>query len=208
MKRRGAWLFLAITLWACGQPYVMVGGPETEISENFAVDLPDGWRRHNLDRDKSPRSKGELDQLIERRELTWDTIRITRDGLLLQQIGIGRIASNNEFPHTKKKLSEGMLPQEAAEVIIDNLRSNPDITKQQIAENVPAKVGSYPGFKLMYTYQTKRGLTIKGAYYGVMLGKWHYYLLYEAPARYYFAKDLPVFEKVKESFKILTTGLA
>ncbi|MFQ5801037.1 MAG: hypothetical protein ACE5HH_04900 [Candidatus Hydrothermarchaeales archaeon] len=135
-------------------------------------------------------------------------IRITRDGLTLQQISIGRIAADEELPHTKKKLSNGMLPQELAEVITDDLRSNANITNLQVNENVPATVGGHPGFKLLYTYQTKQGLKIKVAHYGVMSGDWCYYLLYEAPARYYFPKDFPVFEKVKETFKIHKADVA
>lgn len=199
---RFLFLLLIFALPAC-LPYVLVKGRYTASLENFEVDLPDGWRKHDLMWDHSPMSKSLLEELQKRRKLTWDIVRITKDGLALQQIAIGRVATDEELPHTKKKLSKGMLPQEVAEVFIDNIRSNPNITNQQFTENTPATVGGYPGFKLLYTYRTKQGLKIKRVYYGVMLSNWCYYLIYEAPASHYFAKDYPVFEKVKDSFRIL-----
>jgi hypothetical protein len=148
-------------------------------------------------------SRAVVASLNQRRKLDWDTVRITRDGLLLQQIGIGRIPLTAELPHTKRKLAGGMLPAEAAELISDNLRSNPNLTHQEILENVPAVVGGFPGLKLHYTYQTKDRLTIEGLFYGTIVGPWLYYVLYEAPAQHYFDKDLQVFDNTRSSFQIL-----
>jgi hypothetical protein len=172
---------LIILLWGCA-PWVMVGGKYAMKSQNFEVDLPEGWRRHNL---------------------TTDKLLITKDGLSLQQIQIARKAIDEELSFTKKKFSKGMLPEELAEVIIDNLRSNSNIMNLKITENVPANIGDYPGFKLSYTYKTKSGLRRKGGYYGFMIDTWYYDIIYEAPARFYFAKYHPAFEKVKDSFRIL-----
>jgi hypothetical protein len=63
-------------------------------------------------------------------------------------------------------------------------------------------VGGYPGFKLVYSYQTRRNLKKQGVYYGVLVDQWYYYLSFQAPARYYLARDLPTFEKIRHSFKI------
>jgi hypothetical protein len=166
------------------------------------VELPAGWNKHEILWDISPGSRDILAQLNDRRDLTGDKIRITRDGLLLQYIAIGRVEITKEFPHTRKKLSAGMLPQEVAGIIADNLLSNPNITRQKITANVPALVGDQPGFKLAYSFETNKGLPVKGNYYGALVGEWHYYLIYEAPAQYYFEKDYPVFEKLEESFRI------
>jgi len=188
----------------CGcAPYVMVGGKYTAGPENFEVDLPQGWRKHELRFDQHPASRVMLEELNKRRDPAGDIVRLTRDGLLLQQIIIGRTGIDKELPHTKRKLSKGMLPQEVAEVIIDNIRSNPNISNQNVLENSPARLSGYTGFKLIYSYQTKEGLRIKGACYGAVVGDWYYYVLYEAPERYYFTKDYQVFEQVKDTFKIL-----
>lgn len=189
-------------------PYVLVGGKYTAGPENFEVDLPEGWKKHEMRFDNSPISRAMLQELNKRRDPAGDVVRITRDGLLLQQIVIGRILLDKEWPHTKRKLAKTMLPQEVAEVIIDNIRSNPNISNQNILENSPAKLSGYAGAKIIYTYHTKESLRIKGAHYGTMVGDWYYYVLYEAPERYYFAKDYRAFEQIKDTFRILKAGAA
>ena len=193
-------LFLVVSLSGCA-PYVAVGGKYTAGTENFEVDLPSGWRQHFSAYD--PMFRQVLPDLLERRDLTKDVVRITRDGLNLQQIAIGRIALESDLPHTKRKLSKGMLPQEMAEVILDNIRSNPSMTNLKIVENAAATVAGNQGFKLLCAYKTKGGLTVKAAYYGVTVGSWHLYLVYEAPQRHYFDRDYTTFERVKNSFRVL-----
>ena len=39
--------------------------------------------------------------------------------------------------------------------------------------------------------------------YCLMLNDWCYEILYEAPERHYFSKDLPAFNQVKESFRLI-----
>lgn len=63
-------------------------------------------------------------------------------------------------------------------------------------------MGGYPGFNLHYAYRTGDRLKVEGIFSGAMVGTWLYYVLYEAPAQHYFAKDLQVFEKVRNSFQI------
>ncbi len=198
---------LIVLLSGCA-PYVPVQGQFVASEDNFEVDLPNGWRKHDQTVDQAPLSRMILEQLEERRKLEWDVLRITKDGLTLQQISIGRIPADEELPHTKKTLSREMLPQELAKIVLDNFRSNANIANFKVTENAPATVGGYQGFKLLYEYKTKQGLKVKVAYYGAMVGDWYYYLLYEAPARHYYPKDYPVFEKVKKSFRILKGNVA
>jgi hypothetical protein len=182
MKKSWMFYLLAIfLLWGCAT-WVAVGGKYAMSSQNFEVKLPDGWRKY---------------------ELVKDALLITKDGLSLQQIRIGRMSIDKDLDHTKKKFSKEMLPQEVAEMVIDNFRSNPNVISQEIIENTPAQIGGYSGYKFVFTYQTKEGLTKKGVNYGFMSGNWFYEILYEAAERYYFAKDLPAMEKVKDSFRLL-----
>ena len=181
------YLFMVLFLGGCiplegRAPWTIMGGIYTMSSQNFEVELPEGWRRHNF---------------------TPDALLITLDGLSLQQICIARSPIDKEIPYTQKKFSKGMLPQEVAEVVIDHMRFNPNIMNLKITENIPARISNYSGFKLIYSYQTNGGLKKKSIYYGFMMENWYYGLLYDAPARHYFEKDLPTFERVKESFRIL-----
>ncbi len=181
----------------------MVSGRYEARGENFVVDLPQGWRRHNASADPL---YGFTAMLEKRHKLSWDVIRLTRDGLLLQQICIGRIPLTEELPHTKRKLAQQMTPWEAAEVMSDDFRSNSNLTHQEIIENTPASVGGYPGFNLHYAYRTGDRLKLEGLLSGAIVGPWLYYVLYEAPAQYYFAKDIQVFEKTRNSFQIGKTS--
>jgi hypothetical protein len=118
MKRKLIWvplvIFHAFFLASCAVPYSLVTEAHVTAPENFSVDLPQGWRQHNTSGDPLYAYTAMLEK---RRKLGWDVIRLTRDGLLLQQIGIGRIPISEELPYTKKKLAQEMIPQEAAELI-------------------------------------------------------------------------------------------
>lgn len=182
MKIKSAfYLLFALVLCGCAT-WVAVGGNYKSDSENYIVKLPEGWRKYNP-------AKGKL--------------LITKDGFMLQRIQIMRAKIDTELQHTKKRFQNGMLPQEAAEVVIDNLRSNPSIMNQRIIENKPAQIGGRSGFKLVYTYQNKYGLNKKGVFYGLLTQNWWYEIVYEAPERHYFAQSLPAFEKVMDTFRLI-----
>jgi hypothetical protein len=172
---------LALAVSGCAT-WVAVGGKHTERAHNFEVALPEGWRKLN------PASDGLL---------------ITRDGFSLQLIRVSRIAIDRELPHAKKKFGRKMLPQEAADIVIDNFKSNPNIMAQSILSNKPAVIGGQAGFRLHTSYRTTEGLTKNGLLYGFICGEWYYELIFEAPQRYYFEKDAATFERVKESFRLI-----
>ena len=176
-------LFILILSMGCA-PWVQVGGLYKMESHNYSVELPQGWMRWN---------KG--DQLL-----------ITRDGVPLQNIQIVRQNIDEPLKHTKKKLSKTMLPQEAAEVILDNVASNNDISEFAIVENTPLTINGMSGFKAIYSYKTKDGLKVKSVYCGVIQDQWFYGINYNAPERHYFDKDIKTFENVLESFKLIKTA--
>ena len=179
-------LLITIIVMGCAT-WVSVKGKYSMSSQNFEVEIPDGWRRFNLSR---------------------DALIITKEGLSLQQINIMRREIDKELPHTKKKLSKEMMPQEVSEVITDNIRSNPNIMNQQFIENAPAQIGGYSGIKIVYIYQTKAGLAKKGVNYCFMFGKWCYEIIYEAPERHYFGKDLSAFNQIVKSFRLIKTTVS
>ena len=69
----------------------------------FALDLPPDWMMMNF---------------VE------DGLVATRDGFNLQAVKVRKIKFGEDLPHTKKKVSKGMAPQELAEVLLDDLRSD------------------------------------------------------------------------------------
>lgn len=124
---------------------------------------------------------------------------VTKDGESLQQIYI--VSTDiNKFEAEKKKLQKGMLPQEAAEVILDIIKSDKRLGQLAVLENQPAQLGGMEGFRLVYTYRAGK-LRYKSVYYGALQGETFYRISYNAPVRYYFDRDFAVFEEIVKSFR-------
>jgi len=174
-------LFLLSALSGCA-PWVQVEGPYRMDSQGFEVNLPAGWRRATT---------------------VGDSLLVTRDGVSLQYIRIERVAVGDELKHTKKKFAKRMLPQDVGGVELDEVRSDQTVRNFELLENVPFQVAGFPGVKLVYTFKTENGLRLKRVHYGVLVRDLVYRVQYQAPARYYFEKDLATFERVRESFRLL-----
>src|SRR5207253_4624160 len=160
-------VILLLLLPGCA-PWSLVGGKYGSSDNGYEVELPGNWRKQNFIR---------------------DNLTLTKDGLALQRVVIGRFTIDKDVPHTKRKLLKAMLPHDVAEVVIDDFRANQQVSNFQVIENLPVKVAGDPGFKIVYSYQTTENLKKMGAYYGALHKQWLYFLLYEAPARHYFARD-------------------
>lgn len=175
-----ALIILFLCLYGCSS-WVSVGGKYVSPEHQFETELPVNWRRL---------------------ESTRDGLLLTRDGLPLQTVRITRIPADKDLPFTKRKFTKGMLNQEVAEIAIDDLRSNQNLWNFQILQNVPVELSGHPGFKVVYSYQTKDNLKKSGIYYGAMIDRWYYSLCFEAPSRHYFSRDQATFEQLLKTFKI------
>jgi hypothetical protein len=183
MKKILCLVFLFMTSCASfGQP----GNPSQPPSYNFTLEFPEEWRKLNA---------GEY-------------LMITKDGAFSQYILVQQRHVNRPFSHTKKKIDKGMLPQETAEVILDEITSDRAILNFQIHENFPAAVNGYDGFRLVFTYKTRGGSKFKTLYYGFLQGDWFYSLRYNAADGRYSDKDVETFRRVLESFKIMASRSA
>jgi hypothetical protein len=180
MKR---YLLILLLLIAGCAPWVKVGGLYTSKPHNFSVDLPDGWMRFN----------------------TPDRLYMTRDGVLLQNIIIERLKIEKPLEHTKKKFSKDMLPQEVADLVNDNISSDPTVLDFEVIENIPTRISGFPGFRVIFTYKNKDGLKLKSILCGLIVNEYFYGIRYTAARKFYFDKDLKTFEKVFGSFKLIKT---
>ena len=176
-------VLILILLVSCA-PWMKVGGVYKNTKEQYSVDLPQDWMKFNSN-----------EQLL-----------VSRDGPLLQNIIIERVDINEELEHTKKKLQKSMLPQEASEVIIDNISSDSEVLNLNIIENIPITIDLYPGFKIFFTYNNKDGLNFRSIYCGFLSGDWLYTIKYTAADRHYFQNDVAEFEHVLNSFRLLSEG--
>ena len=153
-----------------------------DLSDNdFSVEIPNGWWKPK-----------HLDKYL-----------ITKDGVFLQYVLIQQRPIDRPYRNTKKKLNKGMLPQEAAGVIIDEIASDRRIYHFNVIENAPAIIDGREGFKILFTYKDKKGSIFKTLYYGFINGESFFNLRYNAAMRYYFEKDIAAFEHILSSFKIV-----
>lgn len=173
-------LLLLLTT-ACA-PWVKTDAPFTSAAKDYSVEPPHGWNRRNTD----------------------EFLLVTRDGLQLQNMYITRknITEEKQFPHTRKRITSGMLPHELAEVVIDNYQSDTDNPVEAIEENVPETISGKPAFRVRLVYGTKSGLRYRSEIYGLLNDNWFYEIVYIAPARHYFDRNLAEFQNMVKTFRL------
>ena len=65
------------------------------------------------------------------------------------------------LPHTKKTVAEGMRPNELAEVLLDDLRSDGSANGLKVLETRPATIAGAPGFRTTVAFKDAFGLKVK-----------------------------------------------
>lgn len=110
----------------------------------------------------------------------------TRDGFALQWLQV----------ECWKPPTPGLLPEELAErtASVVGWRSNATLTASR-----PATLAGRPGFRVELSYG-EGGLDFRYVAVGADLGERRCMVSYAAPARHYFARDLPAFERAVETF--------
>jgi hypothetical protein len=185
-------VILALSLGGCvGRPakFAPTGAHEIFSTDQLEAEWPQEWMTlRPAEKDEAANKEGVL-------------LLLSRDGFTIQTMLLTKRQVEVEFKHTRKTLSAEMLPQEAAEVVLDNVRANPDAVDLHIVENSPATLAGAPGFKLNFTYRGKSGLQRQSVLYGCLDKGMLVTLSFDAPKRHYFPKDLPALEKVKETLR-------
>ncbi len=116
--------FLVFLLFipACA-PWITTGSSYESLPHNFHVNIPQGWMM--LDTDKY--------------------FLISGDGPFLQYVLIQDRPIDRPFRNTKKKFNRLMLPQEVADVIIDEITSDQSVLNFEIIENAPTRINGHDG---------------------------------------------------------------
>jgi hypothetical protein len=176
MKAR-SWIgiILAVALASCAH-----GGGKPALT--FDVAVPEGWKQISTD-----------DPML----------FITRDGGYKQFVLIRERPLAQPFHFTQKTLRQGMLPEEAAEIVVNEIISDSNIRNFSLLENIPARIAGNSGFRLMFVYTDGDGFVFKTVYYGFINGNTFYNLRYAATQEEYFQKDLKTFDEVFKSFKLV-----
>lgn len=170
-----------------------------------AAGAEDGWQIHE-ERGYIFRQPKEWDNAAWK--YTWtesdddDKTIITKDGVFLEFIEIRHRAFEGDDQFTKKKLSAAMSPRELAEVILDEWVIREAFFDATVHENKPVTISGIPAFRAVLSYRKPCGLLHKVVQCGFIKDDEYFSIRYEAPARHYFDKYLPVFDKVLQSFKL------
>jgi hypothetical protein len=154
------------------------------VKQNFSVVTPEGWTKFTSS----------------------EYFMLTREGVFSQYILVLQRRTKEAFSHTKSRLRKDMSPKEAAGVITDELSSDDNLLNFQSVEYIPAKVGGFDGFRIIFSYQDKSGRNFRTIFYGLLKSAWFYSLRYCAQEAKYSEEDLAAFKKVVNSFRIVDEG--
>lgn len=118
--------------------------------------------------------------------------------------GVNLDKPNKKKPESQQnKISKTMLPQELAEIVLGGISTDPGVLNYELLENNPVEIDGQSGFRAVYLDKNKDGLQYRNIYYGFIHKNWYYRILYSAPLRYYFYKDVETYEHIVESFKLI-----
>jgi hypothetical protein len=169
-------IILAALLAACAH-----AGSKQTFTFNAAV--PEGWKKIDCDE---------------------PMVFMTKDGGYKQFVLIRERPLSEPFQFTQRTFRADMVPEQAAEIIVNEIASDTNIRNFSLLENVPARIAGHNGFRLTFVYTDADGFIFKTIYYGFINGDTFYNIRYGATQEEYFQNDLKTFQKVFESFKLVT----
>jgi hypothetical protein len=156
------------------------------VSYSFTIEIPEGWRKIDNNR----------------------YLFLTRENPFLQYVMVQNRPIGRMFRHTKKKLQQQMLPEEAAQVIIDEIASDENILNFDVLVNGPAEIQGNGGFRILFTYDDKKGSRYKTLYYGFIKEDTFFNLRYTAAEQKYFQQDVGTFNRILNSFHVVEVDKA
>jgi hypothetical protein len=177
MKSR-IWLFLIAAALCTGCAHA---GSKPALS--FQVAVPEGWKRIHTDE---------------------SMLFITKEGGYKQFVLIAERPLSQPFRFSQRRMHAGTMPEEAAEIIVQELLSDTHIRNVTLLENAPARIDGRQGFRLRFVYTDADGFLFKTLYFGFIDGATFYNIRFAATQEEIYQKDLATFEKVFASFKLLS----
>jgi hypothetical protein len=155
------WIILILFVAGC-MACAHTGGMSKPASYSFTIDIPEGWRKIDNNR----------------------YLFVTKESPFLQYIMVQNRPIGKSFRNTKKKIQKEMLPEEAAQIIIDELISDQNLVNLRVLDNSPAT----------QTYKT--------LYYGFLKEDTFFNLRFTAEGQIYFQRDISDFRSVLNTFQI------
>ena len=201
MKKVLALITLALLTGGCAQTaYWTLTDDMNRVvqSKSFQMTVPDGWvRTTKADTWERIEIDGEPQTIL------LESMAVTRDGTSLHAITVTRHYTPTAFPVIKKKSRANMLPNEAADLYVSELRKRSGLERLKVLSNKPTKVNGKPAFQLVMQFKNEDGLRIRIVSYGFVDKTGFYTINYRAPYLYYYKRDYKQFTSVVRSFKQL-----
>ena len=171
-------ILASCTIWSQVKP-----GDTFGEKQGFDVQLPNGWMRFH------PGVQGYM---------------ITKDGLSIQRITIAKYSLDKAFTKSEKTLTADMLVTDVMDYYIAELQQKNEGLTVEVEAKEPAIISGQEGFKVNVLLTAPDGLKYRLHSYGLLSRDGFYEISYEAPVIHYFSRDLPVFEKAKDSFRLIS----
>ena len=175
MKTR-IWICVVLTVALAACAHTGSKPPTT-----FNVAIPEGWRSINSEE---------------------PMLFLTKDGGYKQFVLIRERPLAEPFTFSQRTMRNGMMPEEAAELIVNEIIADTNISNFSLLENVPARIAGHSGFRLTFLYTDADGFVFKTIYYGFIKGNTFFNIRYAATQDDYFLRDLKTFQQVFESFNL------
>lgn len=167
-------------------------------SKSFEITVPEGWNRTTTAETKERLKIGNGFRVVPMEQMT-----ASRDGPGLQAIDVTRHYLDTAFPNIKKKSTASMLPVEAADLYVSDLRKRTGLERLKVLSNKPARVNGEPAFQLVMEFKNDDGLRIRIVSHGFVDKTGFYTIDYWAPALYYYERDYGAYANLVRSFREL-----
>ena len=199
MQRRLVLLAAAALAGGCAQvPYWTLTDDVNRVakSKSFEFNVAAGWMRTTEARTyEQVMIDGETQMML------YESMQLTRDGLALHAVTVTRRYPDNAFPTLKKKSRETMLPLEAADLYVSELKKRSGLEKLVVLSNKPARIGGKNGFQLVLQHKNDDGLRINIMTHGFVDRTGLYTVSYRAPALYFYERDMKDYMNLVASWR-------
>lgn len=198
MQRRLV-LLAAAALAGCAQtPYWTLTDDANRVarSKSFEFSVAGGWMRTT-----EARAYEQVDIDGKTQTMLYESMQLTRDGVPLHAITVTRRYPDNAFPTLKKRSSETMLPPEAAELYVSELKKRSGLEKLVVLSNKPARIDGRNGFQLVLQHKDEDGLRINIMTHGFVDRTGLYTVSYRAPALHFYERDMKDYVSLVASWR-------
>ena len=199
IKKLSLLLVPLIVLGGCApMPYWTLtdGANKVLKSTSFEMTVPQGWVRTTTADTWERIAIDDKPQTILLEQVT-----ATRDGFGIHAIVATRRYPDTAFPTIKKKSTAKMLPLEAADLYVSELRKRSGLERLKVLSNKPATINGKQAFQLVMEFKNDDGLRIRIISHGFVDKTGFYTVNYRAPVLHYYQRDYADYARLVRSFR-------